>query len=101
MLYQPFVPPPIEQQVDANGKPAPIPPCPTCQARGYYGRVAIFELLTPGKQLRDALLKTQDINQLNAIAKAEGHRSLQSEAVLTVARGITSLDELKRVFSGG
>ncbi len=101
MLYQPFVPPPIEQQVDANGKPAPIPPCPTCQARGYYGRVAIFELLTPGEQLRAALLKTQDVNQLSAIAKAEGHRSLQSEAVLAVARGLTSLDELKRVFSGG
>lgn len=101
MLYQPFVPPPIEQQVDAQGKPAPIPPCPTCQGRGYFGRVAIFELLTPGDQLRAALLKTQDINQLNGIAKAEGHRSLQSEAVLTVARGLTSLDELKRVFSGG
>ncbi len=99
MLYQPFVPPPIEQQVDANGKPAPIAPCPTCQARGYFGRVAIFEMFTPGPKFRDALLKTQDVGQLTKIAKEEGHRSLQAEAVLTVARGLTSLDELKRAFA--
>lgn len=101
MLYQPFVPPPIEQQVDEKGRPAPIPPCPKCNGRGYLGRVAIFELLAPGPKFRDALLKTQDLNQLRMIAKAEGHMNLQAEAVLTVARGITSLDELKRVFAGG
>ena len=99
VLYQPYVPPPIEQQVDANGKPAPIPPCEACQGRSYFGRVAIFELLQPGNQFRAALLKTQDVGQLSKIAKEEGHRSLQAEAVLTVARGLTSLDELKRVFA--
>ena len=29
----------------------------------------------------------------------EGHRGIQSEAVLTVARGLTSLEELKRAFA--
>jgi len=99
VLYQPFVMPPIEQQVDANGKPAPIEPCHLCQSRGYHGRIAIFELLSPGDQFRAALTKTQDVGQLTRIAKEEGHRSLQAEAVLTVARGMTSLDELKRVFT--
>ncbi len=98
-LFQPFIPPPIEQQVDANGKPAPIIPCATCQGRGYIGRIAIFELLQPGDKFRDALLKTQDVGQLSRIAKEEGHASLQAEAVLTVARGLTGLDELKRVFA--
>jgi type II secretory ATPase GspE/PulE/Tfp pilus assembly ATPase PilB-like protein len=101
MLYQPFVPPPIEQQVDEKGRPAPIPPCPKCNGRGYLGRIAIFELFEPGPKFRDALLKTQDLNQLRMIAKAEGHKNLQAEAVLTVARGLTSLDELKRVFAAG
>jgi type II secretory ATPase GspE/PulE/Tfp pilus assembly ATPase PilB-like protein len=99
MLYQPFVLPPVEQQVDENGNPAPITPCHICNGRGYYGRIAIFELLTPGDKLRDAILKTKDIAQLNAIAKSEGHRSLQTEAVLTVARGLTGLDELKKLFA--
>ncbi len=99
MLYQPFIPPPIEEQVDENGRPAPITPCHICGGRGYYGRIGIFELLTPGEQLREALGKTRDVNQLMQIAKSEGHRVLQNEAVLTVARGLTSLDELKRVFA--
>lgn len=99
LLYRPFVPPPIEQQVDENGRPAPIEPCQACAGRGYYGRIAIYELLVPGEKLRAALLKTQDMNKLNQISKSEGHRSIQAEAVLTVARGLTSLDELKRIFA--
>lgn len=99
MLYQPFIPPPIEQQVDENGRPAPITPCHSCQGRGYLGRIGIFELLVPGPQLRDALTKTQDLARLAAIAKSEGFHGIQTEAVLTVARGLTSLDELKRAFA--
>ncbi len=99
LLYQPFVPPPIEEQVDENGRPAPITPCHSCQGRGYLGRIGIFELLTPGPKLRDALTKTQDVGQLTAIAKSEGFHNVQTEAVLTVARGLTSLDELKRAFA--
>ncbi len=101
MLFQPFVPPPIEQQVDEKGRPAPIPPCPKCNGRGYLGRIGIFELLEIGPKFRDSLLKTQDLNQLRMIAKSEGHKNLQAEAVLTVARGLTSLDELKRTFANG
>lgn len=100
-LYQPFIPPPPEQQVDENGRPAPITPCHLCEGRGYLGRVAIFELLRPGEKLKQALLKTNDPAQLMAIAKSEGHRNIKAEAVLAVARGLTSLDELKRVFSSG
>ena len=99
VLYQPFIPPPMEEQVDEEGRPAPITPCPTCNGRGYLGRIAIFEFLVPGDQLRSALLKTQDVAQLTAVAKSEGHRGLQTEAVMTVARGLTGLDELKRAFA--
>ncbi|OYP38809.1 ATPase, T2SS/T4P/T4SS family [Rhodopirellula sp. MGV] len=99
LLYQPFIPPPPEQQVDENGRPAPITPCPVCHGRGYFGRIAIFELLIPGPQLRDAITKTQDMGRLNGIAKSEGFHGVQTEAVLTVARGLTSLDELKRAFA--
>ena len=101
MLYQPFVPPPIEQQVDENGRPDPVIPCQACNGRGYLGRIAIFELLRPGEQLQAALMKTQDLAKLNHVAKTEGHRSIRSEAVLAVARGLTSLEELKRIFASG
>lgn len=99
VMYQPYFPPPIEQQVDENGRPAPITPCHICGGRGYFGRIGVFELLRPEAQFRAALAKTNDAAQLFSIAKSEGHRGIQAEAVLSVARGLTSLDELKRVFS--
>ena len=99
LLYQPFIPPPVEQQVDENGRPAPITPCHVCDGRGYYGRVAVFELLVPGPKLQAALPKTRDVTKLTQIARSEGFRGIQAEAILTVARGMTSLDELKRVFA--
>lgn len=99
MLYQPFIPPPPEQQVDENGRPAPITPCHICGGRGYFGRIAVFELLSPGDQLRAELMKSKDISHLSQIAKSEGHRGIQAESILTVARGLTSLDELKRAFA--
>ncbi|MEM9645269.1 MAG: ATPase, T2SS/T4P/T4SS family [Planctomycetota bacterium] len=99
LLYQPFIPPPLEMQVDEKGRPAPIEPCHVCNGRGYFGRVAVFEYLQPGPQFRDAVTKTRDIAKLSQIAKAEGFKNLQSEAVLTVARGLTGLDELKRAFA--
>lgn len=99
VMFAPFIPPPIEQQVDEQGRPAPITPCHVCGGRGYFGRIGVFELLRPGPQFRAALAKTSDASKLFSIAKSEGHRGIQAEAVLSVARGLTSLDELKRVFS--
>lgn len=99
VMYQPFIPPPVEEQVDEQGRPAPITPCHICGGRGYFGRIGVFELLRPGEEFRAALAKTNDATQLFSIAKKEGHRGIQAEAVLSVARGLTSLDELKRVFS--
>ncbi|MEP2076173.1 MAG: hypothetical protein ABJJ13_22095, partial [Rhodopirellula bahusiensis] len=86
-------------EIKGDGRPAPITPCPVCNSRGYHGRIGLYELLTPGPQLKAALAKSQDAGQLTAIAKSEGFRPVQSEAVLTVARGLTSLDELKRAFA--
>jgi type II secretory ATPase GspE/PulE/Tfp pilus assembly ATPase PilB-like protein len=101
VMFQPFFPPPIEQQVDEQGRPAPITPCHVCGGRGYFGRIGVFELLRPGPAFRAALAKTNDATQLMAIAQSEGHRGIQAESVLAIARGLTSLDELKRAFSGG
>lgn len=99
VLYRQFVPPPIEQQVDEKGRPAPIPPCPTCGGRGYYGRIAIFEMLTMTPQLREAFTKTKDLGKLRAYAAKLGHKTLHQEAILTIARGLTSLEEVRRVLS--
>lgn len=98
-LYQPFIPPPPEQRVDANGKPLEIEICPRCNGRGYYGRVAIFELLKVNDQIRQALQQNPDPAHILAVARKSGFLTLQEEGVLAVAQGITSLQELQRVMA--
>lgn len=99
VLYQPFVPPPPEQRVDAKGNPIEIEICRQCEGRGYFGRIGVFEYLTVSDPIRQAVLTNPTPAHVEAVAKQQGHRGLQEEAILTVALGLTSLQELQRVFA--
>lgn len=99
VLYQPFVPPPPEQRVDAKGNQIEIEICKQCEGRGYYGRIGVFEYLTVTDAIRQAVLSDPSPANVAAVAKQQGHRGLQEEAILTVALGLTSLQELQRVFA--
>lgn len=99
MLYQPFVPPPPEQRVDAKGNPIEIEICTQCGGRGYFGRIGVFEFLTVTDPIRAAVMQQPTSAHVAQVAKQQGHRGLQEEAILTVALGLTSLQELQRVFT--
>lgn len=99
VLYQPFIPPPPEQRVDANGKPIEIEICKKCNGRGYFGQAAIFELLTLTTPIRQAILKNPNPAAVLPVAKQEGFLALQDEGVLAVATGLTSVQEIQRVLS--
>lgn len=98
-FYQPFILPPPDKRVDEKGQP--IEPCPKCGGRGYFGRMAIFELLKVDDNFRKAVLKyAKQPDDLRKVAKQLGHLGIQDEGVLAVALGLTSLQELQRVMSG-
>ena len=48
--------------------------------------------------MREALVKKPQLEILRNLAKKAGHRGLQEEGILLVARGVTSLNELQRVM---
>jgi type II secretory ATPase GspE/PulE/Tfp pilus assembly ATPase PilB-like protein len=97
-LYQPYVPPPPEQRVDAKGNPIEIPICKKCNGRGYHGRVAIFELLVVDQELRTVIAKyAKQPDAIRQFAKQRGHIAFQDESILAVATGLTSLQELARI----
>jgi type II secretory ATPase GspE/PulE/Tfp pilus assembly ATPase PilB-like protein len=99
-LYQPCIPPPPEQRVDANGKPIEIEICSQCGGRGYFGRAAIFELLTVNDEIRKAVLQNPKPEYVTKVAKQQGFLTLQEEGILAVATGMTSLQELQRILAG-
>ena len=98
-MYQPFIPPPPEQRVDAKGNPIEIEICKQCGGRGYFGRTAIFELLSINDEIRKAVSQQLNPEVVMQVAKKMGHRTLQEEGILAAAMGVTSLQELQRVMT--
>jgi type II secretory ATPase GspE/PulE/Tfp pilus assembly ATPase PilB-like protein len=87
-LYRPRQPNPEEK----------IPPCETCNAIGYLGRTAIFELLVIGDAVRQTLKSKPTAETLRKAARKDGMKTLQEEGILLVAKGVTSLPELLRAL---
>lgn len=99
-LYQPFIPPPPEQRVDAKGNPIEIEICKKCNGRGYYGRMAIFELLIIDDPMRQTIFKSAgNPDAIRQFAKQRGHLGFQEEGILACALGETSLQEVQKMMA--
>ena len=90
-------------KVQAFYRPPPPPEdpkeiCQACRGLGYHGRTGIFELLTVTDKIREALIKQPKLEVIKKVARAEGHRGVQEEGIVLVAKGITSLQELQRIL---
>jgi type II secretory ATPase GspE/PulE/Tfp pilus assembly ATPase PilB-like protein len=100
-LYNPTIPPPPEQRVDANGKPIEIEICKKCNGRGYYGRMAIFELLKLDDDLKKVVIKyVNEPDKIRAFAKQRNHLGFQEEGIAACALGHTSLQEIQKMLTG-
>ena len=75
--------------------------CPKCQGRGYSGRVGIYELMKIDAEIKDAISQESPAQTLEAIAVAKGMLTLNAYGLELVKQGLTTLDEVQRVCSGG
>ncbi|AUX92399.1 type II secretion system protein GspE [Mixta gaviniae] len=64
---------------------------------GYYGRLALFELLPVTSELQAAIAANAGSETLKALAQRSGLNSLLAEGLRAVNRGDTSLAEVYRV----
>lgn len=100
-LYKPTIPPPPDQRVDAKGNPIEIEICKKCNGRGYFGRMALFELLVLDDKVRKAVAQfIEKPDELRKFLKASGHSGFFEEGILACALGQTSLEEVQRVMQG-
>ena len=99
-LFQPTIPPPPEQRVDAKGNQIEIEICKKCNGRGYFGRMGIFELLIIDDHMRQAIAKySSNPDAIRQYAKQHGHLSFQEEGILACALGLTSLQEIQKMMA--
>ncbi|MCA9071221.1 MAG: Flp pilus assembly complex ATPase component TadA, partial [Planctomycetaceae bacterium] len=71
--------------------------CQICQGTGYFGQVGVFEVLPLDDAIRAHIEQKPTSTSLRLLARNHGLLTLQEEGLRLVARGITSMDELKRV----
>ena len=71
--------------------------CEKCNQTGYRGRIIVSEVLFVDAEIKNAIATNINIKELTDLANKKGFVSMQKDAIIKVAKGITSLEEVKRV----
>jgi len=74
--------------------------CETCNYTGYKGRTAIHEVMENTDEIRDLVLCNSATDQIRAMARKQGMRTLREDGWLKVLRGTTSMVEVARITAG-
>ncbi len=67
--------------------------CSLCDFTGYYGRIAIYEVLEFTKEIREMVLKKKSDDEIRDFAIKNGMKTLREAAIKKVIDGITTLPE--------
>jgi type II secretory ATPase GspE/PulE/Tfp pilus assembly ATPase PilB-like protein len=72
--------------------------CPACSGTGYAGRTGVFEVMPISRAIRDLISDGAPTRDIRATAVREGMLEFRQAALLKVARGETSTEEMFRVI---
>jgi type II secretory ATPase GspE/PulE/Tfp pilus assembly ATPase PilB-like protein len=72
--------------------------CPACGHTGYTARTGVFEVMSIAPDMRRMIFERQPMQVLQKRAIAEGMLELRQAALLAVARGLTTSEEVLRVI---
>ena len=70
--------------------------CEKCFQTGYFGRIGLFELLTPTKEIHDAILEHTSAEKIAEVAKKQGFQSMVADGIDKVFAGSTTFEEVLR-----
>ncbi len=71
--------------------------CRYCRNSGYKDRIAICELCRMNREMQKEVVKNSSAEKIRDVALANGMRSLFSDGLIKVNRGITPPEEVMRV----
>lgn len=70
--------------------------CEKCSFTGYAGRIALSEVLKITPEIEKMIATDSLISEISAIARTTGMKTLKEDALIKLARGVTTIDELQR-----
>jgi type II secretory ATPase GspE/PulE/Tfp pilus assembly ATPase PilB-like protein len=78
---------------DAGNKPD----CDNCHGRGYRGRIGIYEAVFMDDAIEKILREKPSEREVAAAARPQGIPTMPEDGIIKVLRGVTSMEELRRV----
>lgn len=72
--------------------------CEHCGGTGYFGRIALQEILIVDKALRELILNSRDLDKIQTAALEGGLKTLLVDGVEKVREGLTTLEELQTIL---
>ncbi len=95
------------EQVAALGAPIPLLPggprflkgagCVKCRGTGYLGRLPVFEIFSATQEIKQLIANKAPPEDLMAVARKMGLRTLREAAVRKLAEGETTYEEVLRM----
>ncbi|MGI8906694.1 MAG: ATPase, T2SS/T4P/T4SS family [Candidatus Sumerlaeaceae bacterium] len=71
--------------------------CENCLNTGYFGRIAIYEFLTPDDNIKEMLDAGAAPSVIREIARKSGFRTMREEGIVKIMQGVTTAEEVLRV----
>ncbi|MDI6604226.1 MAG: ATPase, T2SS/T4P/T4SS family [Thermoanaerobacteraceae bacterium] len=101
--YQPPADSPVWGFLNTNGTPSISLKhgrgCPSCGRTGYRGRIAIVEVMTASRGIRELIRQNSTADKIRDLAVSEGMTTLLENARSKALEGITTPEEAMRVAS--
>jgi type II secretory ATPase GspE/PulE/Tfp pilus assembly ATPase PilB-like protein len=72
--------------------------CDACRGTGYSGRTGVFEVLTVSREIRRQMAERRPTQEIHQQAVSEGLIPCRASALLAVAQGETSVEEVMRAI---
>lgn len=73
--------------------------CLACNGSGYKGRIALFELIEIGPDIKERIVARSSSEEIWSLAQSHGAVSLFEDGLDKVKNGLTTLEEVFRVAS--
>jgi type IV pilus assembly protein PilB len=74
--------------------------CHVCNGSGYKGRIALYEVMPVGSEIRELVLEGASADEIKKTAIRLGMKTLRMSGITKIKEGVTSVEEVLRITFG-
>jgi len=74
--------------------------CPACNGSGYKGRIALYEIMPVGSEIKELVLEGASADEIKKTAVKLGMKTLRMSGLNKIKEGVTTGEEVLRITFG-